>query len=97
MVPLVITPSPVYIGELGFFLTPIIGRQNVAFSSGCVTCAFLNLNACNVVKLSVGFYFVLANMIPEYISTCLEGKWDAIPLYLMLVCGWVCQSSIIIA
>ena len=36
-VPLVITPSPVYIGELGFFFTPIIGKQNVALSSGCVT------------------------------------------------------------
>jgi hypothetical protein len=26
------TPSDVYIGDCGFFLTPIIGRQNVAFN-----------------------------------------------------------------
>ena len=36
-VPLVITPSDVYSGDVGFFFTPIIGRQNVAFRSGCVT------------------------------------------------------------
>lgn len=47
-VPFVITPSEVYIGEDGFFLTPMIGRQNVALSSGCVTCAFLKRNACRI-------------------------------------------------
>ena len=31
-VPLVITPSCVYIGDWGFFFTPMIGRQNVAFN-----------------------------------------------------------------
>ena len=41
-VPFVMTPKLVYRGELGFFFTPMIGRQNVAFNSGCVTCAFLN-------------------------------------------------------
>lgn len=44
-VPLVITPSEVYIGELGFFFTPMIGKLNVAFSSGCVTCAVLKRKA----------------------------------------------------
>ena len=32
MVPLVMTPSCVYIGDWGFFLTPMRGRQKVAFS-----------------------------------------------------------------
>ena len=31
-VPLVITPSCVYIGDWGFFFTPMSGKQNVAFS-----------------------------------------------------------------
>lgn len=31
-VPFVITPSCVYIGDWGFFLTPMIGRQKVAFN-----------------------------------------------------------------
>ena len=31
-VPFVMTPSCVYIGDWGFFFTPIIGRQNVAFN-----------------------------------------------------------------
>lgn len=44
-VPLVMTPNDVYNGELGFFLTPIIGNWNVAFNSGWVTCAFVNRNA----------------------------------------------------
>lgn len=42
-VPLVMTPSVVYSVEEGFFFTPRMGKQNVAFSSGWVTCAFLNL------------------------------------------------------
>ena len=48
IVPLVMTPNDVYMGELGFFFTPMIGRQNVAFSSGCVTCAFLKRSACRI-------------------------------------------------
>ena len=40
-VPLVITPNEVNSGELGFFLTPIIGKQKVAFNSGCVTWALV--------------------------------------------------------
>ena len=32
MVPLVMTPSCVYMGDCGFFLTPMRGRQKVAFS-----------------------------------------------------------------
>mmetsp|Transcript_20168 Transcript_20168/g.68312 ORF Transcript_20168/g.68312 Transcript_20168/m.68312 type:complete len:264 (+) Transcript_20168:52-843(+) len=39
-VPFVMTPNEVYIGDEGFFLTPIMSKQKVAFSSGCVTCAF---------------------------------------------------------
>ena len=31
-VPFVMTPSDVYMGDCGFFFTPIKGRQNVAFS-----------------------------------------------------------------
>lgn len=31
-VPFVITPSCVYIGDWGFFFTPIKGRQKVAFN-----------------------------------------------------------------
>ena len=42
MVPLVMTPKLVYMVDVGFFFTPMMGRQNVAFSSGCVTCALLN-------------------------------------------------------
>lgn len=32
MVPLVMTPRLVKVGDWGFFFTPIIGRQKVAFS-----------------------------------------------------------------
>ena len=35
--PLVTTPRVVYVCPLGFFLTPMISRQKVHFSSGCVT------------------------------------------------------------
>lgn len=45
IVPFESTPRDVYNGDVGFFFTPIIGKQKVAFNSGCVTCAFLNLNA----------------------------------------------------
>ena len=31
-VPFVMTPRDVYIGDCGFFLTPINGKQNVAFN-----------------------------------------------------------------
>ena len=31
-VPFVITPRDVYIGDCGFFFTPIIDKQNVAFN-----------------------------------------------------------------
>uniref|UniRef100_A0A2M4C634 Putative secreted protein n=1 Tax=Anopheles marajoara TaxID=58244 RepID=A0A2M4C634_9DIPT len=51
-VPLVITPRLVYIGDDGFFFTPIIGRWKVAFSSGCVTCALLNRSAIGRMKRS---------------------------------------------
>lgn len=40
IVPFVTTPNDVYIGELGFFFTPMIGSWKVAFSSGWVTLAF---------------------------------------------------------
>ncbi len=33
-VPFVMTPSCVYRGEVGFFFTPIIGKEKVALSSG---------------------------------------------------------------
>ena len=33
-VPFVMTPRLVYSGDDGFFFTPRMGRQNVAFSSG---------------------------------------------------------------
>lgn len=46
-VPFVITPNDVYIGDVGFFFTPIMGRWKVAFNSGCVTCALLNLRPWN--------------------------------------------------
>merc|ERR1719486_1137232 len=39
-VPLVITPNEVYIADEGFFFTPKMSKQNVAFRSGCVTWAF---------------------------------------------------------
>lgn len=42
MVPFVMTPKLVYIVDVGFFFTPMMGKQNVALSSGCVTCALLN-------------------------------------------------------
>merc|ERR1711977_497908 len=44
-VPFVITPSWVYIGDCGFFLTPMIGSWKVALSSGCVTLAFFTRRA----------------------------------------------------
>ncbi|CAG2178265.1 unnamed protein product, partial [Oppiella nova] len=51
-VPFVMTPNDVYIGELGFFFTPIIGKLKVALNSGCVTCAVLNLRAIGRIKRS---------------------------------------------
>ena len=39
-VPLVMTPSEVYSGDCGFFLTPIRSSWKVAFSSGWVTDAW---------------------------------------------------------
>lgn len=42
IVPLVITPSEVYIEPFGFFFTPIISRLKVHFSSGCVTWDLVN-------------------------------------------------------
>lgn len=52
MVPFVITPSPVYKEDCGFCLTPRISRKNVVFSSGCVTCAFLNRKPDGRINLS---------------------------------------------
>ena len=51
-VPLVMTPKLVNIGLEGFFFTPIIGKQKVAFNSGCVTWAFLNRIAIGLMKRS---------------------------------------------
>lgn len=42
MVPFVMTPKLVYMVDVGFFFTQMMGKQNVALSSGCVTCALLN-------------------------------------------------------
>lgn len=39
IVPLVRTPSVVYICPFGFFLTPMMSSWKVVFRSGCVTCA----------------------------------------------------------
>ena len=44
VITLVITPRLVYMGLEGFFLTPMMGRQKVALSSGCVTCALFILS-----------------------------------------------------
>ena len=49
---LVITPRLVYIGLEGFFLTPMIGKQKVAFSSGCVTWALFILKPMGLINLS---------------------------------------------
>ncbi|GET93744.1 40S ribosomal protein S8, putative [Leishmania tarentolae] len=51
--PFVMTPSPVYILPCGFFLTEMIGRQKVAFSSGWVTWAFLKRSAMGRMKRSI--------------------------------------------
>ena len=50
--PFVITPRDVYIFDCGFLLTPRISRQKVVFSSGCVTCAFLNLSPVGLINRS---------------------------------------------
>ncbi|KAJ8613464.1 hypothetical protein MRB53_036949 [Persea americana] len=52
IVPLVRTPSCVYNGLCGFFLTPSIGSWTVTPSSGCVTFAFLYLNPIGRMNLS---------------------------------------------
>lgn len=52
MVPLLRTPSWVYIGLEGFFFTPIIGSCTVTFSSGCVTLAFLYRNPIGLMNRS---------------------------------------------
>lgn len=51
-VPLVMTPIEVYIGPLGFFLTPIISRLNVHFNSGCVMWALVKRNPIGLIKRS---------------------------------------------
>uniref|UniRef100_A0A183JMP5 Band 7 protein n=1 Tax=Schistosoma curassoni TaxID=6186 RepID=A0A183JMP5_9TREM len=51
IVPLVITPKVVYIGELGFFFTPIIGSWKVVLSSG-VTFAFFTRKPIGRIKRS---------------------------------------------
>ena len=51
-VPLVMTPREVYMADEGFFLTPKISRQNVAFSSGCVTWAFFMRKPLGRINLS---------------------------------------------
>ena len=50
MVPFVRTPNDVYRGDVGFFLTPMIGRWKVAFNSGCVTWALLYLRPWNTAQ-----------------------------------------------
>ena len=52
MVPFVITPKWVYNFDYGFYLTPNILRQKVAFNSGCVTLAFLNRSEVGLINLS---------------------------------------------
>ena len=51
-VPLVITPKLIHNGDEGFFFTPSTGKQKVAFSSGCVTWAFLKRNPIGLINLS---------------------------------------------
>lgn len=56
IVPLVIIPSCVYVGDCGFFLTLRISSWNVAFSSGWQTCAFLKRRPVGLIKRSyLGF------------------------------------------
>lgn len=52
-VPLVMTPSWVYMGDCGFFLTPMMGSWNVACNSGCVTLAFFMRRAIGRMKRSI--------------------------------------------
>jgi len=52
IVPFVMIPNDEYKLECGFFFTAIISKQKVVFNSGCVTCAFLNLNAAGRIKRS---------------------------------------------
>merc|ERR1712087_179305 len=51
-VPLVMTPIWVIVWPLGFFFTPMISRQKVVFSSGCVTWALVNLRPVGRMNLS---------------------------------------------
>mmetsp|Transcript_21106 Transcript_21106/g.58603 ORF Transcript_21106/g.58603 Transcript_21106/m.58603 type:complete len:211 (+) Transcript_21106:649-1281(+) len=51
-VPLVTTPSCVYIWPLGFFLIPMMSKQKVALSSGCVTCALVIRRPVGLMKRS---------------------------------------------
>ena len=46
------TPRFVYMGLDGFFLTPMMGRQKVAFNSGCVTWALFILSPIGRMNLS---------------------------------------------
>lgn len=52
ILPFVIIFKLVYKSPCGFFLTPMILRQNVVLSSGCVTCAFFILNPLGLIYLS---------------------------------------------
>ena len=51
-VPLVMTPMEVYIGPLGFFLTPIISKLNVHFSSGWVMWALVKRRPIGLINRS---------------------------------------------
>lgn len=76
-VPLVITPNDVYKGEDGFFFTPRIGRQKVALSSGCVTCAFLKRKPC-CTKSWNNLFFKLSQLIQHIMSSalCILTDWE---------------------
>lgn len=50
--PLVMIFKLVYRSPCGFFFTPIIFKQKVVLSSGCVTCAFFILSPLGLIYLS---------------------------------------------
>lgn len=91
MVPLVMTPKLVYMVDVGFFFTPMMGRQNVAFSSGCVTCALLNRRPWKRQKMFQKqiWYKVFPSDFKKVLLLQKKKYWTVIPLVEWIFQIWV--------
>jgi hypothetical protein len=66
IVPFVNTPRFVYNADDGFFFTPMISKQKVVLSSGCVTCAFLT-------RKPVGRMYLSSSIVRQRLELAIRG------------------------